>query len=99
VGVCFHSRTVSTRILNQRGCFTVHNPPNEPIQCEETFGKGVSNLIIMHIPQNLKQEMLDMLDDYGINQATLFPDLDGLSHYINWETVEMVKRGNKKASQ
>jgi hypothetical protein len=39
---------------------------------------------------------LRRLDIYGINQVNLFPDLDGLSRHINWETRVMVeKRDNK----
>jgi hypothetical protein len=42
------------------------------------------------------QRRFETLDVYGINQVNLFPDLDGLSRHINWETRVMVeKRDNK----
>jgi hypothetical protein len=33
-----------------------------------------------------------MLDDYGVNAHGIFPDLDGLSRYINWQTNEIVRK-------
>jgi hypothetical protein len=33
-----------------------------------------------------------MLDDYGIYGHGIFPDLDGLSRYINWQTNEIVRK-------
>jgi hypothetical protein len=36
--------------------------------------------------KELKNELLQTLDDYGLNQVTLFPGLDGWSSHINWET-------------
>jgi hypothetical protein len=38
-----------------------------------------------------------MLDDYGINRVTLFPDLEGLSAHKNWETSRMA--GKRRASE
>lgn len=93
VGVAFTARSISTRILNQRGCFTVHNPPDQPVICRESEHiKDAPDLIELTIPYSLKPGILSMLDDYGINRVTLFPDLDGLSGHINWETTKMVVR-------
>lgn len=95
-GVGFRVRSISTRILNQRGCFTVHLPANEEIVCVEYPDfSGKANLVVAHIPADLKKDVVALLDDYGINQATLFPDLDGLSIHINWETSKMVDRHAK----
>lgn len=89
-GVGFLSRSFTTRILNQRGCFTVHSPVDQPIVVEPCeFLPNSPNLAQMVIPASLKTQVMNMLDDYGINRVTLFPDLDGLSAHINWETAQM----------
>jgi hypothetical protein len=33
-----------------------------------------------------------MLDYYGVNSHGIFPDLDGLLRYINWQTNEIVRK-------
>ncbi|MGC4076599.1 MAG: FRG domain-containing protein [Rubrivivax sp.] len=97
-GVGLMARSFTTRILNQRGCFTVHNPPNVPLRCEEDEAlSGHPNLVELVVPAKLKREALVMLDDYGINRVTLFPDLDGLSQHLNWETEKMAKQAKSKA--
>jgi FRG domain len=96
-GAALVARSITTRILNQRGCFTVHDPPNVPLECrEDEHMKGHPDLVELVIPAGLKPEILVMLDDYGINRVTLFPDLDGLSQHINWETARMLERHKRK---
>jgi hypothetical protein len=96
-GAALIARSISTRILNQRGCFTVHDPPNAPLQCrEDEHMKGHPDLVELTIPAVQKEEVLVMLDDYGINRVTLFPDLDGLSQHLNWETARMFERAKRK---
>jgi hypothetical protein len=94
-GVGLIPRAVTTRILNQRGVFSVHMPPDFEIRnvpLPEDFGKlaGTPSLVKVFIPAGLKSDVLRMLDAYGINQVTLFPDLDGLSGYKNWKTRQSV---------
>jgi hypothetical protein len=36
------------------------------------------------IPAALRQHLRDVLDTYGVNRGTLFPDLDGQARYIKW---------------
>ncbi|MCU0927060.1 MAG: FRG domain-containing protein [Hydrogenophaga sp.] len=92
-GYGFSARSISTRILNQRGCFTVHSPPDLPIICQEhSHLNGTPDLAAAIISAQLKPDVLAMLNDYGINRVTLFPDLDGLSGHINWETTRMLAR-------
>jgi hypothetical protein len=96
-GAALIARSITTRILNQRGCFTVHDPPDVPLECrEDEHMKGHPDLVELTIPAALKSEILVMLDNYGINRVTLFPDLDGLSQHINWETMRMLERSKRK---
>lgn len=36
------------------------------------------------IPRSYARSLLSELSFYGINSVTLFPDLDGLSAFLNW---------------
>jgi hypothetical protein len=97
-GAALVARSIATRILNQRGCFTVHEPPDQPLPCrEDEHLPGHPDLVEVVVPAALKADVLHMLDDYGINRVTLFPDLDGLSQHLNWETARMAERSNKKS--
>lgn len=92
-GIGFIPRAIATRILNQKAAFTVHLPPEGEFPVRESpVSKGQANLAKLLIPAAMKEDLLRMLDDYGINRVTLFPDLDGLSGHVNWETAKMAGR-------
>jgi hypothetical protein len=100
-GVGFIPRAIAPRLLNQKAAFTVHGPPNREITVKPHFYfKDYSNLACLIIKKHCKAELIQMLDDYGVNNVTLFPDLDGLSLHVNWETSVMISdrisRQNKK---
>lgn len=81
---------IAPRVLNQKGLFTVHCDAMQPIDVESSrIDNEDSNLVKLVIPANLKNDVLTLLDDYGIDRAMLFPDLDGLSAHINRHTLEM----------
>lgn len=97
-GSAFVPRAIAPRILNQKGIFTVHNPPNAVIpsrahavlENEENQGRII-------IPSAMKPELMQILDDYGINKVTLFPGLDGWSSHVNWETQVMAQHRKGEA--
>jgi hypothetical protein len=64
------------RLANQYGYFSVHKNPSRPFEDE--------NLIKIIIPKKMKTELTDMLNQYGINFLSLFPDLEGLSKHLSW---------------
>lgn len=84
-------RVSGPRMLNQRGVFTLHNPPTQTIKAEEIDAGHlrVPNLKTLRIPGDLKQSVLEHLEQYGINRSTLFPDLDGLSADVNVKTRQI----------
>jgi len=49
-------------------------------------------LIGILIAAEFKLSLLETLNIYGINQVNLFPDLDGLSRQVNWETRLQVEK-------
>lgn len=82
--ITFRPQRVVPRITRQGGIFTIHPKPDIELDL------GVEGLIDLHkivIENNYKDTLLSELSYYGINSSTLFPDLDGLSSFINW-TIE-----------
>lgn len=77
-------RHISPRLINQGGLFTVHIPPRAlfPINpCIKNANE--TNVRKLIIPKELKKEVSNMLDEYGISEVSIFPDLGGLSKFAN----------------
>lgn len=68
------------RLDNQFGYFTIHKNPKKPF--EEICRKNDLTKIL--IPKELKNALLLMLNQYGINFLTIYPDLEGLSKHLSW---------------
>lgn len=66
---------ISPRISAQGSIFTVRKKPQMPIQPSMSI----------RIPHARRAEILEQLERVNINRSTLFPDLDGLSAYLQWE--------------
>ena len=95
-GIGFIPRALSSRILNQRAVFTVHSPADQPLEAvAHPFLTDHPSLAKLVVPASLKPELLDILDVYGINRSTLFPDLEGLSSHVNWETSCIAASGRQ----
>jgi hypothetical protein len=76
----YQPSTSSNRIANQYGYFTIHKNPKKPLN-DKTKNGYLEKLII---PSSLKLDLTQMLNQYGINYLTLFPDLEGLSKHLSW---------------
>ncbi|MFC5049059.1 FRG domain-containing protein [Rubritalea spongiae] len=89
-GCALITKALDGRMLNQKGLFTVHSPPNETIeaQIDENI-PDIKNLCELHIPSSLKSEIRLQLSDYGITEHFIYPDVEGVSRHINYETSEM----------
>lgn len=72
---------IASRIMNQSALFTVHGPAKIDLK---DYLKDQSNLEKVIINKDYKKDCLFELSHYGINELTLFPDLDGLSQHVNW---------------
>jgi len=82
VGVAvFRPRGVAQRISRQNALFTVHGPPTLAVVNNLNDGDQLERVTF---DRASRLKLLRDLDFYGINRATLFPDLDGLSSYLNW---------------
>lgn len=82
-GYAYIPRSLDKRIINQCGLFTYHSKPNIPLS-PKPQDKESPTLIAIDIPPEIKHQLLMDLDTFGINQLFLFPDLGGLSNYMNY---------------
>lgn len=91
--VSYLPRALSPRVISQKGLFTIHCPANKEIEIKKSrISSEQLNLKKIVLPTHLKLTVEIMLNDYGINASTLFPDLDGLSKYKNRETLDIISR-------
>jgi hypothetical protein len=96
--VLYNPRSISPRILNQSGAFTYHPFPAKPFDEYPREFDGVESILTrLTIRKKCKPGLLRQLNLYGINQVTLFPDLDGLSDYINWGTKGIIEQRAKNS--
>lgn len=73
---------VTQRLVNQHGIFTYHYPPDLSL-AEDIFNGRILEEII--IDRSCLLDLQLYLSLYGINEKTMFPDLDGLSRFLNWD--------------
>lgn len=97
--LAYRPRSINKRIINQQAIFTIQ--PNAANNIEELFVKhpemfNTNQLYKLCIPSSIKQELMEALRFFGITEMSLFPDLNGLSDYINRQTKEIVFRKNNK---
>jgi hypothetical protein len=69
-----------SRLINQFGYFTIHTGPMTEL--EQDF--SVENFDKIIIPSFLKKELIFLVNQLGVNNMTIFPDLDGLSRHLSW---------------
>jgi hypothetical protein len=77
----FKPMGVVPRIIRQGGLFTVHGKPDLSM---ENLVESSDDLEKIVIDQTYRDDLVFELSYYGVNRATLFPDLDGLSAHVNW---------------
>lgn len=72
----FRPRHIATRISTQKGLFTVHPNPDQPIESYRITKAVIQN--------GCRHEIKKQLYKYGIGPATMFPGLDGLAAELQW---------------
>lgn len=88
--IVFKPNHITKRITAQNGWFTVHKFVEKkkkfvPLNENRIYYKRLTKFII---PESLRDDILISLDRLGINSFSLFPDLDGLSDYLDWKTLK-----------
>lgn len=75
------ARAVANRLTRQLGLFTIHCPPSLPLETNLQDGDQLERIVI---DGAYRGELIFELSHYGVNRLGLFPDLDGLSDFMNW---------------
>ena len=75
------------RIVAQSGWFTAHkySKKNKKFVTLETNSKIKTKLTEIEIPSGIKKDILNKLSMFGVNNRTVFPDINGLSMHLNWK--------------
>lgn len=88
---------INQRIIVQSGIFTVHNHPTIPLEETEKPSDRISkkkgekySVDRIVIKRDAKLGFREILNLYGINEATIYPGLDGLSRHLEWLTLECI---------
>jgi len=80
----YRPKHISSRISSQSGVFTIHNSPSQVFD-DDRLERWLIKI-------DCKNDINSAIRSYGINHAFIFPDLDGLSRYLNtmyiWGIVE-----------
>jgi hypothetical protein len=79
---------ISPRIGRQQGAFTIHEPAAEPLYWLKDF----EELFCIRIQRSYRNKLREELAWYGLNRASMFPDLDGLSLHLNWTVHQLPLR-------
>lgn len=72
-------KAVTPRITRQSGLFTIH--PLEDLIIKDKSFDFFEKIVI---PRECKKEILFKLNQFGVNYATIYPDLEGLAKHICW---------------
>ncbi len=77
----YRPRHTSRRIVAQRGLFTVHSNPVQPLRDEGNSSLQIRKVVIT---AKAKAQLIWDLSRVNVNSASLFPDLGGVAANIAW---------------
>ncbi len=83
---------INPRIVAQGACFTAHADG-----VDGQSGQWPGNLTRIRIAIEEKGRVATQLSELGITRASLFPDLDGVARFLNWNwfpRLELNERGS-----
>lgn len=80
----YRPRHVTPRITAQRGLFTLHPRPSEPLTLRGRSPHGIYEVICVTVEAAFKNALLWELSRFHVNERTLFPELDGLARFLMW---------------
>jgi hypothetical protein len=78
--VAIYPNQFDRRIAVQRSCFTVHGARTDSL--DRLFPKVERLLAKIVIPSYATGRIREELEDYGIDEATIYPDLEGLGKCV-----------------
>lgn len=81
----FKPNQITQRITVQSGWFTAHSYGDSGFVAIDQIVSKHPMLAKFVFPDANRKEILIQLDRLGINDYSIFPDLDGLSTYLEWK--------------
>ncbi len=96
-------RPFDRRIVAQGAVFTYHIQPEVALQPRapekeaEIAVPGGVDLVQIRVLAKTKPMIQRQLSELGISRKTLFPDLEGLSDFVNWKTARTADFRARKA--
>lgn len=72
----------SERIVLQKGVFTLHGSPSHQLDSVDSRGRPNAPLIWLPIHKDVKKQLSNELDRVGINEMSLFPELEHVCSYL-----------------
>lgn len=95
-------RPFDRRILSQAALFSYHPHPQVALEAQaiddEPAGlapDGV-DLVTLRVRAKTKGILQQQLNEFGMNRRALFPDLEGLSQFVNWQTMRAISAAREK---
>lgn len=82
-----YPKMIDSRVIAQESCFIIFPFPEEfklfePLENELIHGDSYYHLLKMIIPHRFKYTILHDIERLGVSSKSLFPDLSGLSEFI-----------------
>jgi len=74
--VSYYPQHLTPRITSQRGLFTYHKKPDQPYV--------PNDLVKWVIPSPICFDLKLAVSKCGVNEASMFPDLDGIAKHVGW---------------
>lgn len=71
----------ASRVVRQSGIFTIHNLPSLNVEDNLEEEQKLEKVIL---DSSYRRELRFELSHYGINELSLFSDVDGLSQHVIW---------------
>jgi len=86
---------LSARVTGQASYFTAHPIPLRPFEAQQESDEALVKIVI---PCRSRQAIRAELDRFGVNYATLFPDLDGIARHITWSNTVLEDEGRARTT-
>ncbi len=83
--IMFRSTVVSKRISSQSGLFSLHNKDSKGNMIALEESNLNSKLIKITINSESISSIRNSLQNVGINNYSVFPDIDGLCNHLGWK--------------
>ncbi|NOU17143.1 MAG: FRG domain-containing protein [Bacteroidales bacterium] len=94
--IVYQPNHVTKRITNQTGWFTSHYYGDvknrySALNNLSKHWKHLYKITFQDKSDSFSNEILSQLNTFGINSYSIFPDLEGLSKYLDWKTFKKDK--------